>query len=390
MKRMLNITTLDTAVHELILGSLSGKDLARVASTCTTFNELATGSSSISLWKSLCENLLGATVAQLHASAASPQDVANASFWRHLFKEASLLNVVRWCNETTRILRRNTVCEGSLSRDYGVASMGASAHAALVARLSSAADLIVQSEIRESEEDGAVQSHVDEHRRALQVFQNLLAERLLARTGHTATVLDTSKHIVLIGGLVSQDNAPKSLEVLIVDVKSLSIFSPKVDGHPPETRFRHAASYVSPPLSSALTACKESRDGWSLVVAFGGYNRIGQEFGESELVLLWVSPNGEKVKWDVRHLSGLAPPCRFHHTLHAINDHRGLLLVGGEGGNTAADYPQEEEPMAETQGVSAKLWLLDLVSLTWSQVQTRGAVGNETRTLHASCIHTRP
>mmetsp|Transcript_37474 Transcript_37474/g.105821 ORF Transcript_37474/g.105821 Transcript_37474/m.105821 type:complete len:549 (+) Transcript_37474:76-1722(+) len=199
---------------------------------------------------------------------------------------------------------------------------------------------------------------------------------LLARSGHTATLLDDLGLLVILGGLLDDDRPDDTvcpMTPLIIRLPSLEVLQPRVSGTPPASRYRHAAAQVCWPAIAESVAeqllgtggglsshggGRDALEAGGLIAMYGGCE--GRKvFGGPELPLLWVSPCGLEVRWASATASGAPPPPCFHHCLVPLRRSPVLLLLGGE---TSADHMPERA-----------VYTLWLPTMTWEKRPTRPA-----------------
>ena len=73
----------------------------------------------------------------------------------------------------------------------------------------------------------------------------MLTEACLARAGHTATA--AGHLLVILGGSLRDASQRDTLDVLVIDLRTLSLVEPQLSGTPPKARQKHAAVLVAPP-----------------------------------------------------------------------------------------------------------------------------------------------
>lgn len=144
----------------------------------------------------------------------------------------------------------------------------------------------------------------------------------------------------------------------------MEVLLPTVEGEEPPARCRHVAVRI--PMSvlgcrevAALKGnlSKEDFDSGAIIALHGGY--MGrQTFGGSELLLLWVSADGSRVRWSSVETFGWHPPPCFHHTVVALRRSPVLILLGGE--TSSQHLPA---------GFIYALWLH---TMTWEKMPTSG------------------
>ncbi|KAA6422356.1 MAG: hypothetical protein FRX49_07826 [Trebouxia sp. A1-2] len=113
-------------------------------------------------------------------------------------------------------------------------------------------------------------------------------------------------------------------------------------------------------VNQVLTPLQRKAEDGSVVLLFGGYNTMGQEFGGDQFEAFWASHDGSAVAWLPVKTNGHAPSARFHHTTTAFDGGRQLILYGGEG-HEMIDGADNQAP---------NVYTLDVSSLTWHRRST--------------------
>ncbi|KAL3163403.1 hypothetical protein ABBQ32_009785 [Trebouxia sp. C0010 RCD-2024] len=209
----------------------------------------------------------------------------------------------------------------------------------------------------------------------------------LARSGHLSTII--GRLMVVSGGILRDGSL--CVDLVIMDLSTLTFLEPQIYGEVPMTRFRHTGVAVPPEQSPAIQhavnlllhpAQRDASQG-SIILMFGGYNTMGQEFGGNQFEAVWVAHDGSAVAWVPVKTAGHAPTARFHHTTTLSDGGKQVILYGGEG----------HELIDGAGGQPPNVYTLDVASLTWHRRSTTcdtpdGSPG--VRSLHIATVRENP
>jgi len=325
-------------VHDAVVKLLPACDLAALACTCKAMRDLVYDSpAGAARWQELVEGDLGVSVAATHRHlmlpAPTPSSRRLCQFWRDLYSWALTCRELHWSSDGAEAL---WCFERPPSQEHDSPDSSSTVTEGCKERL----------------------------------------KGLLARSGHTATLLDDLGLLVILGGLLDDDRPDDTvcpMTPLIIRLPSLEVLQPRVSGTPPASRYRHAAAQVCWPAIAESVAeqllgtggglsshggGRDALEAGGLIAMYGGCE--GRKvFGGPELPLLWVSPCGLEVRWASATASGAPPPPCFHHCLVPLRRSPVLLLLGGE---TSADHMPERA-----------VYTLWLPTMTWEKRPTRPA-----------------
>ena len=162
------------------------------------------------------------------------------------------------------------------------------------------------------------------------------------RSGHTASLLDTTNELVVFGGV---KNNKWQNSVAVLDTMRWRWTLPKIAGDAPRARSYHSATAV-PSLS----------DEGSLLVIFGGNNDV-----ESFNTVHVLDATNEEGKWSWFHpnVSGTPPSPRTGHCATLLEDNKTILIYGGW------DPCDEDEDFSDDKMICGDSFLLDTETWTW-------------------------
>eukprot|EP00927_Polykrikos_kofoidii_P078893 TRINITY_DN75693_c0_g1_i1.p1 TRINITY_DN75693_c0_g1~~TRINITY_DN75693_c0_g1_i1.p1 ORF type:complete len:572 (-),score=43.61 TRINITY_DN75693_c0_g1_i1:150-1865(-) len=294
------------------------------------------------LWRSLCVELLGEALVQLHVTAREGVVDDEAEFWRALFRSGYVGDKFYYAND----LRQRCIHSDSLL-GQAVLPSGRGGGPLLVDEQTHAASL----------------------------------ERAFAASGHTATAL--GKAVVIVGGW-RPHSEDACLHVSIVDLSSLTVQEPvrANDSQAPERRFRHAACAVR--LSPA--AQMQGRDSQADVskcqlLIFGGCNDMSSLpcIGREALLIMEITkPDMSEIRWRTFTAVGAVPNAIWHHSACSFASGKRVVVFGGD------MHPYDREFVSDRRSIR-HVYVLDVDSRTWEKVATQGVVP-VWRSLHSGIV----
>jgi hypothetical protein len=199
------------------------------------------------------------------------------------------------------------------------------------------------------------------------------------RSGHTATLIENHKEIVVFGG-VKGSKWLNTVYVLDVDRWKWSIA--KVQGVPPKPRSYHTA-----------TALPDDR-----IVIFGG-NNADTSFNSVHVLQQINDENSHSIdnnkcwRWTNPTCHGILPSPRTGHSATLLSDQKTICVCGGWDPNAEEEVSSSDDAhMFSLEGC----YLLDTNSWTWRKggkllyadlpPQVQGANGGEKRVGHAAVL----
>lgn len=162
------------------------------------------------------------------------------------------------------------------------------------------------------------------------------------RSGHSASLLDTTNELVVFGG-VKSNKWQRSVAVL--DTMRWKWSAPKVAGDAPQARSYHSTTPVPSP----------NNEGQMLVI-FGGNNDV-KSFNSVHV----LDPTGEDGQWTWYHpnVAGDAPSPRTGHCATLLEDNKTILIYGGW------DPCDDDENMSDEKMICGDSFLLDTEAWNW-------------------------